>query len=49
GLWIGLLCGVLMQTTVLSFIIWRTNWDDQVKKASERLNRWYLDSPEETN
>ncbi|KAM3738547.1 hypothetical protein ACB098_09G138300 [Castanea mollissima] len=49
GLWIGLLCGVLMQTIVLSFIIWRTNWDDQVKKASERLNRWYLDSPEETN
>lgn len=49
GLWIGLLCGVLMQTTVLSFIIWRTNWDDEVKKASERLNRWYLDSPEETN
>ena len=30
GLWIGLLCGVLMQTIVLSFIIWRTNWDAEV-------------------
>ncbi|GMY20023.1 protein DETOXIFICATION 24-like [Fagus crenata] len=49
GLWIGMLCGVLMQTIVLSFIIWRTDWDDQVKKASERLKRWYLNSPEESN
>uniref|UniRef100_A0A7N2M595 Uncharacterized protein n=1 Tax=Quercus lobata TaxID=97700 RepID=A0A7N2M595_QUELO len=49
GLWIGLLCGELMQTIVLFFIIWRTNWDNEVKKASERLNRWYLDLPEETN
>ena len=30
GLWIGLLCGVLMQTIVLSFIIWRTNWNAEV-------------------
>ncbi|KAK6942089.1 Multi antimicrobial extrusion protein [Dillenia turbinata] len=42
GIWIGMICGVVMQVIVLGFITWRTNWDDQVKKASERLNRWFL-------
>lgn len=42
GLWIGLLGGVAIQTIVLSFIIWRTDWDDQVNKASQRLNKWLL-------
>ncbi|GMY20004.1 protein DETOXIFICATION 24-like [Fagus crenata] len=49
GLWIGMLCGVLLQTFVLSIIIWRTDWDKEVKKASERLNRWLLKSPKESN
>ncbi|KAE8038676.1 hypothetical protein FH972_011157 [Carpinus fangiana] len=31
GLWIGLLAGVLMQTFVLSIVIWRLDWDDQVR------------------
>jgi len=48
GLWIGLLAGVLMQTFVLSIVIWRLDWDEQVKKASERLNKWFLNT-EETN
>jgi len=48
GLWIGLLAGVLMQTFVLSIVVWRLDWDDQVKKASERLNKWFLNT-EETN
>jgi len=30
-LWIGLLSGVLMQTFVLSIVIWRLDWDDQVR------------------
>ncbi|WCJ27660.1 MATE efflux family protein [Euphorbia peplus] len=45
GLWIGMLSGVATQTIVLSWLIWRTNWDDQVKKASERLNRWLVEEP----
>lgn len=49
GLWIGLLSGVLMQTFVLSIVIWRLDWEDQVKKASDRLNRWFLNESEETN
>lgn len=49
GLWIGLLSGVLMQTFVLSIVIWRLDWEDQVKKASDRLNRWFLNESEESN
>ncbi|KAJ0444243.1 putative multi antimicrobial extrusion protein [Helianthus annuus] len=46
GIWIGMIGGVLVQTLALLFMTWRTNWDDQVKKASERLNRFYLESNE---
>ncbi|XP_058000391.1 protein DETOXIFICATION 24-like [Hevea brasiliensis] len=42
GLWIGMLCGVLTQTIILSCLIWKTNWDEQVKKASQRLNHLFL-------
>ncbi|KAL8268503.1 hypothetical protein R6Q59_002301 [Mikania micrantha] len=44
GIWIGMICGVLIQTIVLLYITWRTNWEDQVKKTSERLNRFYLEA-----
>ncbi|KAL0383352.1 UNVERIFIED_CONTAM: protein DETOXIFICATION 24 [Sesamum calycinum] len=47
GLWIGMLCGVITETLALSFLMWRTNWDEEVLKASARLKRWYLKSPEE--
>ncbi|XVF42694.1 hypothetical protein PTKIN_Ptkin01aG0385100 [Pterospermum kingtungense] len=49
GLWIGLLGGVALQTSILAFMVWRTNWDDEVKKASERLNRWLIKPEEEDN
>ncbi|KAB1223119.1 Protein TRANSPARENT TESTA 12 [Morella rubra] len=49
GLWIGMICGVLMQTIVLSFMIWRLDWSEQVKKAYERLHRWILESSIESN
>jgi MATE family multidrug resistance protein len=49
GIWIGMLLGVVAQTLVLGFLIWRTNWDEQVNKASERLNKWVLKTPDESN
>ncbi|KAL5547019.1 hypothetical protein UlMin_006706 [Ulmus minor] len=49
GLWIGMLCGVLMQTLVLCYIMWKTDWDGQVNKASERLNKWFLKPTEVEN
>ncbi|KAH7853552.1 hypothetical protein Vadar_003881 [Vaccinium darrowii] len=47
GLWIGMLSGVGVQILALSFMVWRTNWELQVIKASERLGRWFLKPSEE--
>lgn len=30
GLWIGMLTGVVTETMALSFMMWRTNWDEEV-------------------
>ena len=30
GMWIGMFCGVAMQSLVLFYLTWRTNWDEQV-------------------
>ncbi|KAJ0013916.1 hypothetical protein Pint_20806 [Pistacia integerrima] len=49
GLWVGLLAGVGLQTVILSYVVWRTDWDDQVNKASNRMNRWLLKPTEESN
>ncbi|KAG8478777.1 hypothetical protein CXB51_028599 [Gossypium anomalum] len=49
GLWIGLMSGVVMQSLILGWFVWKTDWDEQVRKTSERLNRWLLKPPEEDN
>ncbi|KAH6816823.1 MATE efflux family protein [Perilla frutescens var. frutescens] len=47
GIWIGMMSGVVTQTLALSFMTWKTNWDQQVLITSARLKRWYLNSGEE--
>ncbi|KAL0359718.1 UNVERIFIED_CONTAM: protein DETOXIFICATION 24 [Sesamum angustifolium] len=47
GIWIGMISGVIVETLALSFMIWRTNWDEEVSITSARLNRWNLESVEE--
>ncbi|OAY41859.1 protein DETOXIFICATION 24 isoform X2 [Manihot esculenta] len=49
GIWIGMTIGVVMQVTVLGYITSTTNWDEQVRKASERLDRWLLRHSEESS
>ncbi|XP_058000393.1 protein DETOXIFICATION 24 isoform X2 [Hevea brasiliensis] len=49
GIWIGMIIGVVMQVTVLGYITSRTNWDEQVTKASERLDNWFLRPSEESS
>lgn len=46
GIWIGMIGGVLTQTITLVYMTWRTDWDIEVTKASERLTRFYLKSDE---
>ncbi|OMO61305.1 Multi antimicrobial extrusion protein [Corchorus olitorius] len=48
GIWIGMIIGVVMQTVTLGYLTWKTDWDEQVKIATERLNRWLLRSSEES-
>ncbi|KAH7853529.1 hypothetical protein Vadar_003636 [Vaccinium darrowii] len=47
GIWIGMLSGMGVQILSLAFMVWRTDWDLQVNKASERLSRWFLKPSEE--
>ncbi|XP_023772740.1 protein DETOXIFICATION 24 [Lactuca sativa] len=48
GIWIGMIGGIITQTLALIYLTWRTDWDDQVKKAGERLNRFYVKSSDES-
>ncbi|XP_019186793.1 PREDICTED: protein DETOXIFICATION 24 isoform X1 [Ipomoea nil] len=49
GIWIGMICGVVTQSAALCYMTWRTNWDDEVFKAQQRLKRWYMKSSEVTH
>ncbi|KAF5471933.1 hypothetical protein F2P56_008692 [Juglans regia] len=48
GIWIGMIIGVVAQSLVLGYITFKTDWNEQVKKASERLNRWLLNPSDES-
>ncbi|KAI3921627.1 hypothetical protein MKW92_048673 [Papaver armeniacum] len=37
GLWLGIMTGTFIQTTILSIITARTNWEKQAKIAKERI------------
>ncbi|KAF5731358.1 TT12-2 MATE transporter [Tripterygium wilfordii] len=39
GIWWGMIIGVLLQTATLIILTARTNWDAEVVKAAERLNK----------
>ncbi|KAK7290709.1 hypothetical protein RIF29_05314 [Crotalaria pallida] len=50
GIWIGMLFGTLIQTIVLAIITYKTNWEEQVIIARNRINRWSkLDGDHETS
>nr|GMC89523.1 protein DETOXIFICATION 34 [Ipomoea batatas] len=40
GIWMGMIVGTSLQTIVLCIIVWKTNWDDEVAQASERMRQW---------
>ncbi|CAH2055194.1 unnamed protein product [Thlaspi arvense] len=50
GLWSGLLAGIAIQTLILCCIIYKTDWELEVKKTKERMKVWSLKpSNEESN
>ncbi|KAL4607206.1 hypothetical protein ACB092_09G157700 [Castanea dentata] len=40
GVWIGMLFGTFVQTVVLIIMTYKTDWDEQVIIARNRVNRW---------
>ncbi|CAN1811084.1 Protein DETOXIFICATION 40 [Linum perenne] len=40
GLWSGMIGGTLMQTLILLWVTYRTDWNVEVKKAKNRLQKW---------
>ncbi|RZC86439.1 hypothetical protein C5167_030517 [Papaver somniferum] len=40
GIWMGMLVGTAVQTIVLVIITWRTDWDNQVVVARNRVRKW---------
>ncbi|WVZ59703.1 hypothetical protein U9M48_009813 [Paspalum notatum var. saurae] len=40
GIWTGMLGGTCMQTLILFWITFRTDWNKEVEEARKRLNHW---------
>nr|GMD01383.1 protein DETOXIFICATION 24-like [Ipomoea batatas]GMD85612.1 protein DETOXIFICATION 24-like [Ipomoea batatas]GME19685.1 protein DETOXIFICATION 24-like [Ipomoea batatas] len=46
GIWLGMICGVVTQSIALCYMTWKTDWDNEVAKAKQRLQKFYLKSDE---
>ncbi|CAL5200541.1 unnamed protein product [Lathyrus oleraceus] len=40
GLWLGMLGGTTMQTIILMWVTFRTDWNKEVEASLQRLNEW---------
>ncbi|XP_043725985.1 protein DETOXIFICATION 29-like [Telopea speciosissima] len=40
GIWCGMLCGTILQTCVLFWMIYRTNWNKEASIAEDRIRQW---------
>ncbi|CAA7043889.1 unnamed protein product [Microthlaspi erraticum] len=40
GIWTGMICGTLIQTVILAWVTFRTDWVKEVEEASKRLDKW---------
>ncbi|KAK7261089.1 hypothetical protein RIF29_27393 [Crotalaria pallida] len=40
GIWLGMLGGTVMQTIILMWVTFRTDWNKEVEEAAKRLNKW---------
>ncbi|KAL8493555.1 hypothetical protein ACS0TY_024660 [Phlomoides rotata] len=49
GIWIGMICGVVAETLSVCYMTWKTNWDEEVLKTSERLKKWFVKSCDDRN
>ncbi|CAJ1956326.1 unnamed protein product [Sphenostylis stenocarpa] len=40
GIWLGMLGGTTMQTMILLWVTFRTDWNKEVEEAVKRLSKW---------
>ncbi|EXB83380.1 Protein TRANSPARENT TESTA 12 [Morus notabilis] len=40
GIWLGMIGGTVMQTLILFWITFRTDWNKEVEEATKRLSKW---------
>ncbi|CAL5411958.1 unnamed protein product [Camellia sinensis] len=40
GIWSGMIMGTMIQTIILIWVTFRTNWDKEVEKSRDRLDKW---------
>ncbi|KAI4328173.1 hypothetical protein L6164_020551 [Bauhinia variegata] len=40
GIWSGMLTGTVLQTLVLTFMVYRTNWNNEASLAEDRIKMW---------
>ncbi|CAK7351165.1 unnamed protein product [Dovyalis caffra] len=40
GIWTGMIGGTLLQTLILIWVTFRTDWNKEVEKAKSRLDKW---------
>ncbi|XP_015936101.1 protein DETOXIFICATION 40-like [Arachis duranensis] len=43
GIWLGMLGGTAMQTIILVWVTFRTNWHKEVEEAAKRLSKWEVE------
>ncbi|KAG9456577.1 hypothetical protein H6P81_001085 [Aristolochia fimbriata] len=40
GIWGGMISGIAVQTIILIIVTWRTNWENEVQVAKDRISLW---------
>ncbi|XP_058729617.1 protein DETOXIFICATION 40-like [Vicia villosa] len=40
GIWLGMLAGTVLQTIILLYVTFRTDWNKEVVESNKRLNKW---------
>ncbi|KAJ0759242.1 putative multi antimicrobial extrusion protein [Helianthus annuus] len=41
GIWCGMIAGTALQTLILLWVTFRTDWDKEVEKSKNRVNQWH--------
>ncbi|KAH7841654.1 hypothetical protein Vadar_032715 [Vaccinium darrowii] len=40
GLWLGMIAGTALQTLILLFVLYKTNWNNEAELTSDRMKKW---------